>query len=89
MSQDKDPAEDSANDFYLTMITILQSQQKAIAQMSAAVSALIQIIVEKHPDVAEKYEQYRAAAETSSPLSVASQNFARTLDEIMKRYRGV
>jgi hypothetical protein len=75
----------AAAEFFRTMIRIIADQHKAVTSTMIATSALIQAMIEKHPEIAESYERYRAEAEKSSPLALKSAEIVAELERVARQ----
>jgi hypothetical protein len=78
MANEKDLA--AVADMMGVFVSILRELQKHITDQSLQMSALLQVVFEKHPDAMASYESYLAMSRKTSPLAQTTAELIAELD---------
>ena len=79
-----DQAARRAIEYGITIFKTLRAHTKNITEAMIATSAMLQVIADQSPQMAEQYERYRAASEATSPLAEKSRAICAQFDDIVK-----
>jgi hypothetical protein len=85
MPEPNDEATAKALEYGITIFRTLRAQTENITAAMIASSAMLQVLIEKFPELGEKYERHREDAAKDSPLAVKSRAICAQFDGILKQ----
>jgi hypothetical protein len=85
MDASDDAAAKRAIEYAITIFHALRTQTKNISDAMAVTSAMLRVLVDRFPDLAEKYERYHKEALQHSPLAETTRAMCAQYDDIVKQ----